>query len=153
MQWILSSKGDLKRDSFLDMKEGSFHKHIYVQHCMCVWKSTYLHCLAFWAQAGSPSRLTHTFQSSPIYLYVLHSSSVMIWTWWRFVWRNNLHSYKCKVMWVRLTKHMNRYLQHLETFGLFIAYISLVQDLYILWDFWNGLKISWIKMGVRVSKK
>jgi hypothetical protein len=51
MQWILSSKGHLKRDSFLDMKEGSFHKHIYLQHCMCVWKSTYLHCLAFWAQA------------------------------------------------------------------------------------------------------
>ncbi len=58
----------------------------------------------------------------------IHSSSVMVLRCWMLIWRNTLHSYKCEVMWVRLTKYMNRYLQHMETYGLFIAYISLVQD-------------------------
>jgi len=129
MQWILSSKGRLKRDSFLDMKEGSFYEHIYVQHCYVCVKINLSPLLGILGTSGSHSRLTCTFQSSPIYLYVLHSSGVMVLTWWRFVWRDTLHSYKCKVMWVRLTKHMNGYLQQLEKcLDCFIAYISLVQD-------------------------
>jgi hypothetical protein len=139
MQWILSSKGHLKRDSFLDMKEGSFiHKHIYAQHCMCVCENQLI-SIAWHFGHKRFSLKTHSHLSIFIDLFVCPSfiecndsfNAVEVCMKEYFASPTSVKSCEWGSQ-----KHMNRYLQTFgNVFGLFIAYIYHLFKTYILWDF------------------